>query len=147
MNNPHETYTLDAEDLILELDRAKLLPDDALATLNGAGGVDMAAVLQQPLSLSAGGADDAALRLSRLLTSPGLASARQPGEQAVGSVPLDAAGEATAKRALAAVAEARLAALPTPESQEDGSFVGILLSGFVAEKRRVLRLSADALSR
>ena len=142
-DNPHEVYALDTEALILEMDAAVGLPEGALSRIQQKAGLADALQMQLPVQLSASGADERAMRLARLLTNPALAA-----DSEAGAVPLpQPAAEAAALRALASVAEARIDALPTAASQEDGSEVGALLAAFVAEKRRVLRASADALNR
>ena len=129
------------EDLILGIDTsAGPLPPDALSGIKQTTGL-AEALLQQPATFTSDGADERAMRLARLLTSPALAAANE-----AGGLPLpDAAAEAGALRALSAVAEARLAALPSPASQKDGTPEGDMLAEFVAEKQRVLRASAAAL--
>ena len=62
-------------------------------------------------------------------------------------VPPDAGEEAKAHTALAAVATARLDAMPLADSCKDGTPVGEVLAAFVAEKRRVLRQSSEALTK
>lgn len=139
-DNPHECFALEPEALILGIDASVGLPEGALQALKALPGV-AETVLQAPVTFAASGADESALRLARLLTSPDLAAANE-----CGAAPLpDSAAEAEAMRALAAVADARLEALPTTDALADGSEVGELLAAFVAEKRRVLRASADAL--
>lgn len=140
--NPHEVYALSAEELILGLDAAAgPLPPSALASLKKTPSL-AEALLQQPAAFTADGADERAFRLTRLLTSP-------DGATGGGAEPLaDPKAEASVLRALSAVAEARLAALPTEAAKEGGvdSYVAQTLDAFVAEKRRVLRASADALA-
>ena len=92
------------------------------------------------------GADDVAIRLARLLTSPALARAAEGG---IDPLPRDA--EASALRTLAAVATARDAALGRAEAEGlvvvegEGEYPNALLATFVSEKRTLLQASAAAL--
>ena len=67
-----------------------------------------------------------------------------PGSAAEAAPDGEAEGEAL--KAVAAVAEARLAALPAAASLEDGTEVGDMLGAFASEKRRVLQACVEALT-
>lgn len=141
--NVHDTYAMDQEALILALNEIEALPATALEALKTEGLIQPAA----PLALTQDGADALALRLSRLLRHPALAKAADSGRAPLS----DANAEADALSALAAVAEAKLAQLPLPEAAAAAApshpiEASGLLAALVKEKRRVLRLSADALT-
>mmetsp|Transcript_28202 Transcript_28202/g.49238 ORF Transcript_28202/g.49238 Transcript_28202/m.49238 type:complete len:554 (-) Transcript_28202:29-1690(-) len=139
-DNPHDAYTTDQENLIVGINSAlpSGLPEGALNALKAAGLTDS----QRAVDLHAKGADEAALRLTRLLTHPKLA--KNDGLDA-----LPASAEAASLRTLAQVARAReaeLAASTLVETDKhDADEDSRLLATFVEEKKKVLRASADAL--
>jgi len=142
-NNPHDTYALSPADLIVETDAACPggLRKGAVASLNTAApGV---ADASNTIYLTRDGADDAALRLVRLLLHPDDAANADAGRE-----PLRAGAEAEVRTALAAIAESRLSSMPGAEEILEGR-VGAegaeMLARFVDEKRRTLQASAAAL--
>ena len=97
-------------------------------------------------ALSADGAGESTSRLARLVLYPAAASLADEGKQ-----PLSPTSEADVHRALAAVAEARLAAMPLPEQVAAAALAPDvpreLMTAFIAEKRRVLEASSSTLRR
>lgn len=137
--NVHDVYELEQEDLILKIDKVRPLPAGALPALKAAGLVDASRVV----ALTPQGADEVALRLARLLTHPELAARADSGREVLS----EAAAEAEAKRALAAVAtdlHKNLGGGDVAAGVKDAD-VASVLEAFVEEKRRVLLASAAAL--
>ena len=150
--NPHDTFQLEQERLILDIDAVLEggLPGDALATLAAAKLTDASRVVE----LTGSGADKVGLRLARLLTHPALASRRAASALEAGIDPLPPAEEAQALRALASAATMRQKALADvastgargmPEMAGEPAYASELLVAYLEEKCKVLGACATAL--
>ena len=150
--NPHDTFQLEQERLILDIDAVLEggLPSDALATLAAAKLTDASRVVE----LTGSGADKVGLRLARLLTHPALASRRAASALEAGIDPLPPAEEAQALRALASAATMRRKALADvtstgargmPEMAGEPAYASELLVAYLEEKCKVLGACATAL--
>lgn len=141
-NNPFDIFAVQQEMLILDLNAHRTLSAEALPALAKAGLTDPTAFH----ALSADGAGESTSRLARLVLHPAAASQADEGKQ-----PLSPTAEADVHRALAAVADARLAAMLLPEQVAAAALAEDvpreLMTAFIAEKRRVLEASSRALRR
>lgn len=147
-SNPHDTFAIEQERLILEFDAQMEggLPAQALPALAAAKLTDANRVMQ----LTAQGGDEVALRLARLLTFPELAASVATSAREAGIDPLPAAEEASARRTLAAVARGlskMLEEAELPGMAREPAYASQLLAAYIKEKRRVLDESAQALQR